>query len=82
MLLPKLSPGFTLIELLLVIAIVGIISALTLPGLNGIYERQLLSNSANELVTSIKSMQSRALLLQRPSAWLSCEPALSNQWRA
>lgn len=55
------SSGFTLIELLVSIAVISVLAALGLPQLNGLYEHQKLTNSANELVTHIKSLQNKAL---------------------
>lgn len=55
------STGFTLIELLVAIAVLSILAAVGLPQLNGIYENQKLTNAANELVTTIKSLQNQAL---------------------
>lgn len=53
--------GFTLVELLLSISILMILAAISLPQLNGIYERQKLTNAANEIVTDIKTLQNKAL---------------------
>lgn len=59
---PLLRPtGFTLVELLLAIAVLGILAALTLPGLNGVYLRQTLINGANETVSVVKKAQNMAI---------------------
>ncbi len=58
---PTRQGGFTLIELLLIIAIIGIMSAILMPGFKGMYNRQALDNSANEIVSAVKQVQNRAL---------------------
>lgn len=59
--LARSTSGFTLVELLLSITVLGVLAAITLPQLNGVYERQKLTNAANEMVTAIKTIQNKAL---------------------
>jgi len=58
---PLTATGFTLIELLISIAVLSILAGIGLPQLNGVYERQKLTNAANELVSQIKTLQNKAL---------------------
>jgi prepilin-type N-terminal cleavage/methylation domain-containing protein len=55
------SAGFTLIELLVSISILAILAAAGMPQLSGMYERQKLTNAANQLVSDIKALQNKAL---------------------
>jgi len=50
---PRLGFGFTLIELLAVIAIIGIITAFTLPAMSRILEGSKVSAGVNTLVTAV-----------------------------
>lgn len=54
-------PGFTILELLVVIAILGIISATAFPAYQTIKQNITLSNTVQEIVSSLRTAQSRSL---------------------
>jgi type IV fimbrial biogenesis protein FimT len=55
------SKGFTLIELLIVLAILGIVTAIGLPGFKGIMDDSRLTTNANILVASLNLARSEAI---------------------
>ena len=55
------SKGFTLIELLIVLAILGIVTAIGLPGFKGIMNSSRLTTNANMLVASLNLARSEAI---------------------
>lgn len=57
----KANQGFTLIELLIVIAILGIVTAIGLPGFKGIMDSSRLTTNANMLVASLNLARSEAI---------------------
>ena len=57
--------GFTLLELFVVMAIVGILAAITAPGLEGAFESRRLQGIATELAQDIQFGRSEAILRNR-----------------
>jgi len=52
--------GFTLIELMLVVALIGIVSMLAGPKLNGMYHRSVLNGTARKLFSALMTAQAQA----------------------
>jgi len=57
--------GFTLIEIMMVIALIGILSAMIIPELKGTYEDALLRSTSRELVSLFSLASSRAVSLNQ-----------------
>ena len=53
--------GFTLLETLIVLAIVGIIAAISIPNVLAIYQRQQLNNAVNMVFSALQEAQQRAI---------------------
>jgi len=58
---PDYNLGFTLIELMVTIAIAAILSAVAIPSFTSTISRNRLTNSANELVTTLNLARSEAV---------------------
>ncbi len=61
--------GFTLIELLIVIAIIGILSAIAIPSFSDFNNNQRLSQAAKQVKNDLRSAQNRALNNVDGMAW-------------
>ena len=67
---PKLSTrrnraGFTLIELMVVIAIIGIVTAMMIPEMKGSFQDALLRSTSRELINAFDLANSRAVSLNQ-----------------
>jgi type II secretion system protein H len=63
-LLPS-SSGFSLIELMVVLALIGIMTALIIPQMKGTYEEALLRSTARNLMEAFKLASTRAVTLNQ-----------------
>lgn len=61
--------GFTLVELLIVIAVIGILSAATIPVFSSFTNSQRLSQAAKDIKNDLRSAQNRAINGVEGSAW-------------
>ena len=61
--------GFTLIELLIVIAIIGILSAIAIPSFSSFNNKQRLSQAAKQVKNDLRSAQNRAISGIEGKAW-------------
>ena len=57
--------GFTLIEMMVVLAVIGIVSALILPEMKGTYHDALLRSTSRKLVSAFELASSRAISLNQ-----------------
>lgn len=55
------SKGFTLVELIIVLALLGLITALAVPVLGGLSERQLPEMAARSLAMELRKVQQKAV---------------------
>ena len=60
------ATAFTLIELMVVIALIGILSAMILPEMRGTYEEALLRSTSRKLVNLCNLAYSQSVSLQQP----------------
>ena len=60
-----LRAAFTLIELMVVIALIGILSAMIIPEMRGTYEEALLRSTSRQLVNLFSVASSRAISVQQ-----------------
>lgn len=63
------SSAFTLIELLIVIAIIGVLSAISIPSFSTFTNNQRLSQAAKQVKNDLRSAQNRALSGVGGMAW-------------
>ncbi len=74
--------GFSLVELLVVVAIIAILSGVSLVGYNRFQERQGALVAAYQLATDLRDVQQKALSGQKPTGW--CNLTTTDQltsWR-
>ena len=60
------SHGFTLVELLVVIAVLAVILAVSLPSFNAFTKSQYLTQSAEQVLGDLRSAQSRSRQNRHP----------------
>jgi prepilin-type N-terminal cleavage/methylation domain-containing protein len=60
---PKYKRGFTLIELLILIALIGIVAAVAVPGFSQLIENNRLTSANNDLVGALSMARSEAVRL-------------------
>ena len=59
--LPKKTNAFTLLELMLVIGLIGIISAATIPSFSNYIQNQNLKRARDQLYNDMRTVQNKAL---------------------
>jgi prepilin-type N-terminal cleavage/methylation domain-containing protein len=59
------SAGFTLVELTMVILVIGIMLAITMPRVGGVFERQQLRRTVNVLRGTVRYLHAHAALTKR-----------------
>jgi type II secretion system protein H len=62
---PELQRGFSLMEMMIVIAIVGVLSAIAMPAFSSWRERQAVSNATSSLLTHLKQARNLAMAENR-----------------
>ena len=62
---PTLRRGFTLIEVMVVVVVIGVLSAVLLPGLGGSLGRRKLESAARDLHLAMRHLQEVAVLNRR-----------------
>lgn len=65
----KPSSGFTLVELLLVVSIITILAAVSLPAFSGFQKSQTLNDSAKKLKSDLRYIQNKSLSSVNGKAW-------------
>lgn len=68
--LPRHHPvgktGFTLVELLVVIVLIGIMTAVILPGMKGTLEGELLNSTSRQLLNALRTASNQSITLNLP----------------
>lgn len=65
----RASKGFTLVELLLVVSIITILSAVSIPAFSGFQKSQTLNDSAKRLKSDLRYIQNKSLSSVNGKAW-------------
>lgn len=60
------ASAFTLIELMIVVALIGIMSAMIIPEMKGTYEEALLRSTSRDLISAANLATSRAVSFNQP----------------
>lgn len=74
------QPGFTLAELLVVLAVVGILAGVVLPGFRGLVERNQMTAAANDLVLAVNYARSEAIRRGREVRVVAAAEGSGNAW--
>jgi Tfp pilus assembly protein FimT len=61
------SRGFTILELVIIVAIVGVLSAIAVPSWLGFFNRQQLNSASNQVYQAMRQAQSRSM--QERETW-------------
>jgi len=63
---PVGKAGFTLVELMVVIVLIGIMTAVILPGMKGTLEAELLNSTSRQLVSALRNASNQSITLNVP----------------
>ncbi|WP_457668191.1 GspH/FimT family pseudopilin [Thiolapillus sp.] len=62
----KTGQGFTLLELLMTVTVLGILTALAVPSFRGLMDRNAVTTTANDLLSSILLARSESIKREQP----------------
>lgn len=76
---PKVLRGFTLLELMLVIVIMGIMVAVSIPSFSGVFAQTRLTTATSSLASAL-GFAGRLAVMERLSCRLNCDTQQGTYW--